>query len=75
MEQLQLVLDHLLLACRDMKSWKRPLLMRNTALIMANKDLIQAYEIVDKIPDRKVKRQTQKYLSETNFLSPRAFFW
>ncbi|MEM8721631.1 MAG: hypothetical protein AAGE84_20440 [Cyanobacteria bacterium P01_G01_bin.39] len=74
-EQLQLVLDHLLLACLDMNSWKKPQIMRNIALIMANKDLIQAYKILEKIPGGRVKRQTKKYLSETKFLSPRAFFW
>lgn len=74
-KQLQLVLANLLLACRDMNSWKKPLIIRDAALIMANKDLAQAYSIVNEMSEGRVKRQAQKYLSETKFLSPRDFFW
>lgn len=71
----QLVLKDLLLACQNMNSWKKPLIIRDTALIMANKNLIQAYSIVDRIPEGRVKRQVQKHLLQKKFLSPRDFFW
>lgn len=74
-ELLQSVLDNLLSACRDMNSWKKPLIIRDTALIMANKDLSQAYVIVDEISDGRVKRQARKYLFEKKLVSPRVFFW
>ncbi|MEM7557276.1 MAG: hypothetical protein AAF378_24965 [Cyanobacteria bacterium P01_A01_bin.84] len=74
-KQLQLVLANLLSACRDMNSWKKPLIIRNTALIMGNKDLGQAFTIVNELSEGRVKRQVQKYLSEKKFLSPRDFFW
>lgn len=74
-KQLQLVLANLLSACRDMNSWKKPLIIRDTALIMGNKDLSQAYAIVNEMSEGRVRRQAQRYLSEKKLLSPRDFFW
>lgn len=75
LDKLDLVLNYLLLACRAMNSWKKPLIIRDTALIMANKNLTQAYTIVDEIAEGRVKRQAQRYLSQRKSLSPRVFFW
>lgn len=71
----QLVLDYLLSACEEMNSWKKPLILRDVALIIANRDLSQAYFIVGKMTEGRVKRQAKRYLLSKKFLDPRVFYW
>lgn len=45
------------------------------ALIIANRDLYQAYFIVGKMTEGRVKRQAQRYLLSKKFLDPIVFYW
>lgn len=68
------VLDPLLQACQEMKSWKQPRILSDIALIVAIDDLPLANKIIEMIGDGKRKRQTLKMIEKGEWLGAHEFF-
>lgn len=68
------VLDALLHACEEMKSWKRPRILSDIALVLAIDDPNRADEIVELIGDRRKTRQTRHDIATGQWLGPHEFF-
>ena len=69
-----LVLDVLLGVCAQMNSWKRPLVMSNIALVLAEDDPDRASQIVEMIGEGRKSRQTLRDITARKWLGPHEFF-
>jgi hypothetical protein len=69
-----LVLDALLRTCEEMNSWKRPIIMSDIALVLAQDDLERADKIVDMIGEGRKSRQARRAIAEGKWLGPHEFF-
>ena len=68
------VLDALLRACHEMKSWKRPRILSDIALVLAIDDPNRAGEIVEMIGESRKSRQTRQAMATGRWLGPHEFF-
>jgi hypothetical protein len=68
------VLDALLHACGEMKSWKRPRILSDIALVLAIDDPNRASEIVEMIGEGRKSGQTRQDIAAGRWLGPHEFF-
>lgn len=68
------VLDPLLRACETMKSWKRPRILSDIALVVAVDDPNRASQIVDTIGEGRYSRRTRSEIDSGKWLGPHEFF-
>jgi len=69
-----LVLDALLVACEQMNSWKRPLILSDIALVFARDDPDRAAQIIDLIGEGRWSRKTRREIATGKWLGPHEFF-
>ena len=68
------VLDPLLRACEQMKSWKRPRILSDIALVLAIDDPDRASQIIDTIGEGRMSRRTRRDIDAGRWLGPHEFF-
>lgn len=68
------VLDPLLRACEQMKSWKRPRILTDIALVLAKDDPDRAGHVVDTIGESRQSRKAHRDLAAGKWLGPHDFF-
>lgn len=68
------VLDPLLRACEQMKSWKRPRILSDVALVLAIDDPDRASQIIDTIGEGRMSRRTRRNIDAGKWLGPHEFF-
>lgn len=68
------VLDPLLRACEQMKSWKRPRILTDIALVLAKDDPDRAAHVVDLIGESRQSRKAHRDLAAGKWLGPHDFF-
>lgn len=68
------VLDPLLRACEQMKSWKRPRILTDIALVLAQDDPDRAAQVVDLIGESRQSRKAHSDLAAGKWLGPHDFF-
>ena len=68
------VLDRLLRACEEMKSWKRPRILSDIAVVLAIDDPNRASQILDMIGEGRTSRRTRRDIDAGKWLGPHEFF-
>ncbi|HXQ69870.1 MAG TPA: hypothetical protein VN844_05265 [Pyrinomonadaceae bacterium] len=68
------VLDPLLRACEQMKSWKRPRILSDIARVLAIDDPNRASQVVDTIGEGRYSRRTRSDIDAGKWLGPHEFF-
>ncbi|MDY7015369.1 MAG: hypothetical protein SVX43_17585 [Cyanobacteriota bacterium] len=68
------VLDPLLAACQQMKSWKKPRILKDIALVLAVDDLALANEVIELINKKSIKNQAKEAIDKGEWLGAHEFF-
>src|ERR1041384_2729967 len=69
-----MVLQPLLAACREMKSWRQPEILRDLALVLAEDDLDSARQVVEMIGKKSARAQAEDFIERRHWLGPNEFF-
>jgi hypothetical protein len=69
-----LVLEPLLRACDQMKSWRRPIILCDLAMVLAIDDPARAEQVIEMIGEGQRTRQARRYIAGGQGLGPREFF-
>jgi hypothetical protein len=70
----EFVLEHLLGACEEMNSWKRPVILSDVALVFAKDEATRAAQIVELIDEGRQSRRTRREIAASTWLGPHEFF-
>lgn len=71
----RVVLESLIAAAREARSWKAGRTLQDVSLMVASRDPIEAQRLVQGIPEGKYRLQTARLLDAGQSRLPRAFFW